>query len=399
MPTRLINLQTDVSIKVIDSTPDGKLIAFANGNPTLVLRTDGTSRVTDNWKPTVEIIEGVKRLGERGAISLDLTTDEEDAVLVATPRVSHFEVTALQFSPDASLLAVGTSIGQVKLFKTKTGEMVRSLDDEQARLADKETPENWKSMRRAMGSIASLAFSPDSTLLAVCGTSFGDYADIFDGVNGLGRLATGPGRLKVVDVKTGALKHDLAGHSQAFDVAFSADGTLLASAGRWGGNEANGTGVIAWNTEDGKKVSVIAKEANAGVHAVTFSPTRKMIAIAAVQYDKENDAYSTGISVAFPISGITEWEQKIPGWARPKAFTPDGTSVAVLCGNQLIRLIEVETGRVKHEIKATDSAQRGRWTDFAIPPKAQVLFIGRSLGDRKGAIEFWALDGDQTAKK
>jgi hypothetical protein len=157
--------------------------------------------------------------------------------------------------------------------------------------------------------------------------------------------------------------------------------------------------VITWNTDDGKKVTAIAKEANAGVHAVTFSPARKMIAMAAVQYDKENDAYSTGISVAFPMSGITEWEQSIPGWAKPKAFTPDGMSVAVLCGNQSIRFIDIETGRVKHEIKATDSAQRGRWTDFAISPKAQVLLIGRSVGDRKGAIEFWSLDGDATLEK
>jgi serine/threonine-protein kinase len=391
MPQRLINLQINDRVKLIACSTDGKQIAIANGNPTLVLRTDRTSRVTDNWKPSVEIMEGIKRLGERGVISLDLTTDEEDAVLAATPRVSHFEVTALEFSPDGSLLAVGTSIGQVKLFDATTGELVQSLDDEQARLADKVIPDNWKPIRRAMGSVASLAFSPDGTLLAVCGSSFGDYSDIFDGVDGLGRLSTGPGRLKVWNVTTGALKHDLAGHSHAYDVAFSPDGTVLASAGSWGGNEGNGTGVITWNTEEGKKESAIAKEANAGVHAVAFSPTRKMVAIAAVQYDKENAAYSTAIIMAFPLSGITEWQQTIPGWANPKAFTPDGRSVAVFCGGESIRFINVETGQTQHEIKPQ---QGGRWTDFAIAPSAQMMFIGRSDGERKGGIEFWKLDSD-----
>ena len=57
-------------------------------------------------------------------VSLKLTTDEEDAVLAATERISHFEVTALAFSPDGKLVAVGTSIGQVKLFNAQTGELL-----------------------------------------------------------------------------------------------------------------------------------------------------------------------------------------------------------------------------------------------------------------------------------
>jgi WD40 repeat protein len=291
-------------------------------------------------------------------------------------------------------LAVGTSIGQVKLFDTKTGELVRALDDEAPRLADRETPESWKSMKRAMGSVARLAFSPDGSLLAVCGTSFGEYSDIFDGVESLGRLATGPGRLKVFEVKTGRLKHDLAGHSHVYDVAFSADGALLASAGRWGGNEGNGTGVITWNTESGTKVTAIAKEVDVGVHRVTFSPTRKMVAIGAGQYDKEYDSYSTSISVAFPMSGITQWQQTLPGHAQPKAFTPDGTMVAVLCGGQSIQFIDVETGQVTHEIKAADSPGGGRWSDFAIASKASVMVIGRADGERKGSVEIWKLGGD-----
>ena len=78
-------------------------------------------------------------------------TPEEQAALAATPRISHVEATALAFSPDGSLLAVGTNIGQVKLFKTSNGELSQAFDDRTARLADKETPESWKEIARADG--------------------------------------------------------------------------------------------------------------------------------------------------------------------------------------------------------------------------------------------------------
>jgi len=45
-----------------------------------------------------------------------------------------------------------------------------------------------------MGNVTSLAFSPDGTLLAVCGSSFDDYSysGAFDGVLRTGMRATGP---------------------------------------------------------------------------------------------------------------------------------------------------------------------------------------------------------------
>ncbi len=393
MPKRTYHLPAGDMVETIAVAPDGSLIAFGNGNPTLIEHTNRTIEVTDNWKPSVKIAAGEPHFGERGVSSLNLTTPEERAVLAATARVSYFEVTALAFSPDASLLAVGTSIGQVKLFNTKTAELVRVLDDERARLTDKDTPENWKSLKRALGSVASLAFSPDGSLLAMCGTSFEDYSDIFDGIERTTLKTTGPGRLKVFEVKTGTLNHDLVGHSHVYDVAFSPEGDLLASAGSWD----NGTGVITWNAQTGKKVSTIVKEANAGVQMVAFSPTRKMVAIGARLYDKENDTYSTAISVAFPMSGIMEWSQIIPGHALPKDFSPNGKTVALLCGGESIRFIDVETGQLKHEIKAADSPGRGRWTDFAIAPKGQLLVIGRADGEHKGSVEIWEFNDPAAA--
>ncbi|MHC4178805.1 MAG: WD40 repeat domain-containing serine/threonine protein kinase [Planctomycetota bacterium] len=255
----------------IACSPDGKLIAIANGGPTLILRTDGTSRVKDNWKPSVDILDG-----ETGKIvaSLELVSNEENAVLTATKRVSHFQVGSLAFSPDGNMLAVGTSIGQVKLFNSRTGELVKSLDDEKAKLAGKDTPENWKSLRRAMGGVGPLAFSPDGSLLATCGISFAD----FDSAGRLGFRGTGPGRLKLWDVQSGRLKHDLAGHDDHVNaVAFSSDGRLLASAGRWMTWNESGTGVIVWNSQTGEKICRLPLlGANGGAHAVAFSPDSRI---------------------------------------------------------------------------------------------------------------------------
>lgn len=370
---------------------DGRLLAVANGNPTRIMHRTGTSRVKDDWKPLVHFLDA--ETGET-VVALRLSTDEEEAVLAATERVSHFEVTALAFSPDGKVLAVGTSIGQVKLFDVRTGQLVRLLDDEQAKLADQKTPENWQSLGRAMGSVTSLAFSPDGSLLAVSGDSFADFSGRFDGLERLGFRATGPGRLKLWDVQTGALKHDLEGHNDhAYAVAFSPDGRWLASAGRWHKEgDALGNGVILWNPHTGVQVHrLIRTTANAGARAMVFSPDSKLLAFGTQRFGE--GASTGGVSLVHVSTGIVEWLQTVPGWAKPVAFAPDGKSVAVLCGGRSIRFLETEAGRVVDEIQAADSPQGRRWVDFMITPQGEKLAIGCVDSERRGSVEVWDLRG------
>ncbi|MHB1037697.1 MAG: WD40 domain-containing protein [Pirellulales bacterium] len=376
---------TGASVTTIACSEDGKLIAIANGNPTFI-----GSRVKDNWKPSAEILDAGTG---KTVVSLKLTTAEEDAVLAATERVSHFEVKALAFSPDGNIVAVGTSIGQVKLFNARTGELVRSLDDEKAKLADKKTPEKWRSLRRAMGSVASLAFSPDGSLLAICGRSFGDFSRVFDSVERLDEFSTGPGRLKVWEVKTGTLKHDLVGHSHANAVSFSPDGSLLASAGSWLNDSESGTGVIIWSSHSGTEIRAIPTEANGGTHAVAFSPNSKLVVISSRTFDKDNDTSTSAISLLHAGTGIMEWKQTVSGWGQPAAFSPDGRSVAVLCSAKSIRFLDTETGTMKHEIRPADFSQGGRWNDFAIAPQGHMLAIGGVGKEPKGSVEVWDLEG------
>ena len=395
VPQRAVHFPTRDRVTTIACSADGKLIAAANGNPTFLLMTNGISRLKDNWEPTVEIFDG-----ETGKpiVSLKLRTAEEDAVLAATERVFHFEVTALAFSADGSSLAVGTSIGQVKLFDPRTGELIQVLDDEPARLAAKEAPDNWKVMKRAIGSVRSLAFSPDGSLLAVCGESFAEFADVFDGIENLGRSGAGPGRLKVWDMKAGAVKHDLAEHSQAFGIDFAAGGELLVSTGRFedGGR---GNGLLVWDATSGKQTLTIAIDANGGTHAVVFSPTKKLVAIGSRHFDKENDTSSSTISVAYPLSGVTEWQRVISGYATPIGFSPDGKTVLILCGGKSIQFVNVETGAVEREIQATDSPHSVKWNDSAVATQGGKLVIGGADKDEKGSVDVFDLGGSDHAKQ
>ena len=112
-------------------------------------------------------------------VVLKLTTADEDAVLGATDEFLRLRGNGSRVFPDGKVVAVGTSIGQVKLYDARTGGLLRLLDDHAGKLADKETPENWTVLERAMGSVASLEFSPDGSMLATCGGSFGDFSRVF----------------------------------------------------------------------------------------------------------------------------------------------------------------------------------------------------------------------------
>jgi WD40 repeat protein len=386
LPQEARRFHTREGVHRIAASADGKLIAVANGNPTFILQADGTSRVKDNWKPQVEILDA--NTGASVRVISPVFSPTVSAVLEATRRVNHIEVTALAFSPVEEVIAVGTSIGQVLLFNSRTGMLLNSLDDKEPRLADKETPEIWKPLQRAMGSVASISFSPDGSLLAVCGNSFEDFSDVFDGIEQLRRRSTAPGRLKVFAVKTGALKHDLAGHSHAFDVAFSTDGSLLASAGRWDGGNDPGNGVLVWNPQSGEKMRTILIEANGGTHRVAFSPNQKLIATGSELYDKEKDTSSTSIAVMYPLSGSREWQRVVPGWSKLE-FVPDGTALAVLSGGQSIQYLDVRTGQTKQVPTAPFAPPGARFNDFAVAHKGRKLAVGGIDANRRGLVFVW----------
>ncbi|MFN0054749.1 MAG: WD40 repeat domain-containing protein [Planctomycetales bacterium] len=248
-----------------------------------------------------------------------------------------------------------------------------------------------------MGSVGSLAFSPDGLLMATSGGSFEDAAPNWGGVHELGELATGPGRLKVWAVQVGTLRNDLVGHSHANAVAFSHDGAYLASAGSWqGAGSDHGSGVILWAPNTGIKLRTFPINTNGGTWSVAFSPKGKLMAISSRTFDQDNDTSTSSISLLRTATGILEWKQTVSGWGHPVAFSSDGKGVAVLCGGEAIRLFDTVTGAVKHNIGLADPSQGARWNDFALLPQGRLAIAGMD-NSRQGKVEIWDFTGFSTA--
>ena len=386
---RLFYAKSQGSVTAIACSADGTRIAVGTGNPTLVMRASGKSRVRGSWRPTAYLLDA-----KTGAhlVSLRLTTGDEDAVLDATERVSHFEVSAIAFSPDGKMIAIGTSIGRDQVVRCEN-RGAPSVARRRAGSGRRQANAEPLGVAQAVdGECRGVEFFPPTApLLAACGQSFADFGAVFHSTRRLGRLATGPGRLKVWEVATASLRHDLAGHSHAFSVAFSSDGSLLASAGQWSSNREDGAGLVVWDPLTGAQVRRIVANANGGVHAVAFSPDSKMLAFGLVNFDKNNRNAATGTLVLTHAgSGIVQWSSSFAGFAQSVAFAPDGKSLAVLCGGESIRFLDSATGDAGHEIRSS-TAPPGKWSEFSITPATNTLTVGGVDRYRNGTVETWSI--------
>ena len=410
-----------IRVGTIACSPDGKLIAVGNHQPMIVMTTTGHSRVADNWQPAVRILDATTG---RPVSTLELVTPKEEALLAAADRAPIFEVRALAFSPDASMLAVGTTAGQVKLFDPRSGKLVRTIDDPQGKKAEAEAPGKFASLARAMGSVRAMAFSPDGRELAVGGDSFADAPLLRDrvvrggftttgpGSFGDGTVAlagqvelgglrtTGPGRLKLWDLKSGKLKCDIAGHSgNVVGLAFSPDGKVLASTGDWLSGPHPGRGVKIWDLASGALAREVPTPDNGFTCSAAFSPDGKLLAIGSQRFDKDKSGKEAGsamVRLAHVASGITEWVATVPGLAKTVAFAPDGRSIVVLCLGHAVRLLDTGTGRLNSEIKLTDRflSSRGRWeASLSVAPHANLFVISGVDEDKQGCVEVWDFPG------
>lgn len=365
------------SIK-LEFSPDDRRLAVMNGNPTRTMFQDGRS-VAEDWRPTVDVIDT-----ETGnvAVSLDLSDLPLDPNRPVEEGPTFIEATAIAFSPDGATLAVGTSVGQLLMFNAETGTLLRSLDDQQERLADENVPDFWKQLPRVMGGVKSIAFSPDGKLIAVCGESFADWRETLSRVSRLGLRGTAPGRLKVFDVATGELKFNPAAHSNmAVDVAYSPDGRYLASAGRWMDSLENhqfGDGVILWDAQTGERKARIDLELRGWMYDAKFSPDGKRILVGAQDFD-EGGGNGTGVAAMLSADTLAVlWRRPITRSAMAVAFYPQEAAVIVLTDREKLSFIEADTGKTLMALRApqSDPPQKEHYEDFAISPQGHVLAMG-----------------------
>jgi WD40 repeat protein len=145
------------------------------------------------WSPDGSTLVLANRFG---ALVYDLAADQQTLLFEDYMDI----ITGADFSPDGTLLAIGSTTGLVQLRDTTTGEVVAAFEGHTKQVVD-------------------VAFSPDNTLVASAG---------FDGTARVWDIATGESRVLDADVV------------EVDSVAFSPDGTLLVT-GIWDGR------VIVWD--------------------------------------------------------------------------------------------------------------------------------------------------------
>ena len=377
-------IKTDLKARVIACSPEGELVAVANGNPSLRMLVGGARQVKDQWQPRAQILDcnNGKRIAE-----LDLNAHGVEQIVLATPGVSHVEVHALAFSPGADLLAVGTSIGQIMIFDAGTGKLVRTLDDESERQACDQIPEQWQPLQRGMGVVRSLAFSPNGSLLVSAGDTMQEHARVFGTRDRMGRRVDGPGRLKAWDVATGALKHDIAAHSYVQSVAFSLDGQLMASAGNWSNRRESGTGAIIWNAETGEELKRFTVEANGGAQTVAFSPDANHLVINSLRFDRVKDTKHRVLVSVDVQSGQQQWRRESPKLERPLDFYM--ANVAVMYDPAGIRLLDHRSGKILMGLRTQASARGVAFNGFATARRGNMIVFGGFDESGRGVVEIW----------
>ena len=302
--------------------------------------------------------------GQTDAVTLWNTTTGKSTTL----QGSHGWVNAVAYSPDGKLLAAGgefEGVGQVIVWELATGQK-RSMkrlpeSNSHVRLPPEEV---WtRNFLVGMGSIKSLAFSPDSKFLA---GGFGFSID-----NGNGETS-----LRVWKVATGELQSVPRGHREAvLSLAFAPNGKTLAS------SSSDGT-IRLWDPETSQEKAIFRGH-KSHVMAVAFAPDGKTLATAsfdrslklwnAIPEQERNTLRGgqlgvTGLAFSqddrtlatIGFDGTTKlWDvdsgstsatlvEKTPG--RSLAFAPDGKTLAI--GSQkVVQLWDLGAKKVRQALR------------------------------------------------
>jgi WD40 repeat protein len=231
--------------------------------------------------------------------------DVETGKSVATFRYHDQAVTSVAFSPDSRLVAAGTRNYTVQVWNIQTRQ-------------------NVAIMYGHTSSVESVAFSPDGKLLA----SGSD-----DGTARLWDIRTRRA-VKIFDTKNERTGRDL-----VFDIAFSPDGRLLVGA--------SNSDAYVWDVQGGQMVATFSRvDDQSYMRDIAFSPDGKLLA-----YGIEGVKYgSVGLWDVTTHKLTATWTGHRMG-VENIAFSPDGKRLASRSADNTVRVWDVASGQTVSTLK------------------------------------------------
>ncbi|MYI84053.1 MAG: T9SS type A sorting domain-containing protein, partial [Rhodothermaceae bacterium] len=317
-------------------------------------------------------------------------------------------VYSVAFSPDGKMLASGSDDEMVKLWDVETNANTATLEghtdavysvafspdgkmlasgggtfDETVKLWDVETNANIATLEGHEDGVSSVAFSPDGTMLA-SGVGDAFFPEFFP--------ESSDNRVKLWDVASGEPIASLGGHTgEVWSVAFSPDGTMLASAGGTFDNR-----VKLWDVASGEPIATLEGHMDV-VSSVAFLSDGTRLAArsgySAVAFSSDVTRLATGSDNAILVWDVDSGDQTTSLGGH--ALSPDGTRLAAVSENGKILLWDVDSGeRITTLEGHAGGAEAGTVSLLAFSPDGTRLASGSGLfGDY--AILLWDVDSGE----
>ena len=306
-------------IGAMDWSPQGDRIALAGGDKRVYVLDGATRDVRlvleghTDYVTSVRFSSDGSRIAAGAADGRILLWDARDGRQAGSLRQHTGPVLSLSFHPSGTQLASGGGPaktpggkslppGELFLWELLLGGRARPIG-------------GWK------GQVASVAFSPDGTLLAAAAK--GGFDTEFSSTGALARMQHFDPVGKVWDVARGTFVSTLDGAvgDGAGSLVFSPDGQHLGSIR---GNES----ISLWDPKTGRRLLRIAYEGYNGVTNLVFSPDGKRVVAGAIDWTIKMWDTSDGQQVA-TLRGEDAFYRLL-------AFHPSGRYLASADGSQLV---------------------------------------------------------------